>query len=220
MSAYTNFTYDFPTRCRRLHEVFEKQAAQRGLEVTLLLSTLTAGFIIPFERLRSSNKDHVANDRVAEHVLKLAQHESKKFLEWIPVGDWKVIPSIPAEYVMHRQPEQWIDTPSRIDLPASATTGSVLSTLRNALAHGVVFVMPNTTGPRHSGIDQIVFVSRIVKNKIFTGNLKVISCTPNDLVVFFDEWVTFLEGLDPNQYAFVDWVLSPSGPTNEYEYVG
>lgn len=35
---------------------------ENDLEVTLLLSVISAAFVIPYERLRPSNEDHVPND--------------------------------------------------------------------------------------------------------------------------------------------------------------
>jgi hypothetical protein len=51
MTAYRNFTQDYPERCRRLLSLNFKNAKQNGLEVTLLLSIAASGLIVPYARL-------------------------------------------------------------------------------------------------------------------------------------------------------------------------
>jgi hypothetical protein len=66
MSNYNNFVQDFPKRCDELLCHFIKPASGRDREVTLMLAVASAGFVIPFERLRQPTdpqRQHPARDR-------------------------------------------------------------------------------------------------------------------------------------------------------------
>jgi hypothetical protein len=56
LSNYKHFVTEFPTRCSKLLEKFERQARLQGREVTFVLSMAGAGLCIPFQRLRSDHK--------------------------------------------------------------------------------------------------------------------------------------------------------------------
>lgn len=60
MSEYQNYIQDFPNRCCEILENFGEEAKEKNLAVTLMLSIATAGFSIPYERLK--NKRHPSQD--------------------------------------------------------------------------------------------------------------------------------------------------------------
>ena len=70
---------------------------------------------------------------------------------------------------------------------------SVLATIRNALAHGNIFVAP---GGRKIG--EIIFLSEKRRNKNGISNCvgyNFLICSPNDFRDFMGFWFQFLEGL-------------------------
>ncbi len=52
MSSFANFVEDFPSRCGDLLVRFHQDAVANDREVTLALMVASAGFLVPFERLR------------------------------------------------------------------------------------------------------------------------------------------------------------------------
>lgn len=52
MTAYTDFTRDFPQRCLDVLDAASAGAATNGREITLLLMTASVGLLVPFERLK------------------------------------------------------------------------------------------------------------------------------------------------------------------------
>jgi hypothetical protein len=65
MSNYSDFIKDFPNRCNELLKCFEKLSPIPNREVTLMLCMATAGFGIPFERIRPNKprNEHPTRDR-------------------------------------------------------------------------------------------------------------------------------------------------------------
>ncbi len=64
MSNYRNFVSDFPQRCDDLLRHFFHEANARKRDVTLMLTVATAGFVMPFERLRPLRRGvHPTRDR-------------------------------------------------------------------------------------------------------------------------------------------------------------
>lgn len=61
MSNYDNFVSDFPRRCLELLRGFEKSRDFQKREVTLMLSLATSSIIIPYERLRGSESNHLGH---------------------------------------------------------------------------------------------------------------------------------------------------------------
>jgi hypothetical protein len=59
LTAYTDFTRDFPQKCLDVLDAASSGAATNGREITLLLMTASAGLLIPFERLKPDSKNSV-----------------------------------------------------------------------------------------------------------------------------------------------------------------
>jgi hypothetical protein len=85
MSSYSNFIKDFPSRCLDILKKYEKYAITHNREVTLMLAIATAGFVIPFERLRPPKEDPDQPSRDRDKFPK-ARNELEKILDVSFVG--------------------------------------------------------------------------------------------------------------------------------------
>jgi len=64
MTAYKNFTVDFPKRLMELDQQFRPIATSADLEVSYLLMKLTASFLLPYERIEGTSgarRSEIAN---------------------------------------------------------------------------------------------------------------------------------------------------------------
>jgi hypothetical protein len=183
MTDYTDFIHDFPARCRDVLELAYGPAQARDREVTLLIMTATAAFLVPFERLRAG--EHPAQDRqlYPELARQLDSALGKPFLE-SPFHDGG--------------PRSWAT--GKIDNPEASTqykpltnqtpAGQVLAIIRNSLAHGNLF----TIGGRNLPIKALFFFSENRKHGDRVG-YKYVHVSPADFHGFLARWLSFLEGM-------------------------
>lgn len=144
MSSYSNFIKGFPSRCSDILKTYEKQSRARNQEVTLTLAIATAGFVIPFERLRpsSENLNHPSRDR---ERFQQAKDEFEKILDvpFLGSGLWKedIGSWIFAKEVkdVQKEPDFWIELENPKPLSAEKKVKSISKHLRNALAHGNIY---------------------------------------------------------------------------------
>lgn len=197
LTAYKNFVQDFPNRCMDLLNLAEKQARAQDREVTLVLLVASAGFVIPFERLRPPGKlDHPIGDRerYPEYSEKLKQLMDSKFRgsELHPEQDtlWKAgnLKCIQGD------PDSWPELNKNKTLSSEKTTSNVLKGIRNALAHGNIF----TTG---NPISSIIFVSVNTNDEgdQITG-YSFIKTSPEAFLSFLKAWFTFVKQQKLSQY--------------------
>jgi hypothetical protein len=184
MEEYANYVADFPLRCSELLDKLMASAEGEGREVTFLLATGCAGLIIPYERLRLAGQAvmreaHPAGDREKFEVLADAvdELEASRFLGsslWPEdAGSW-VRGEVDAPWGW---PEQW--PPSKI-LGPDKRTKRVITTIRNALAHGNI-------ASRGNPIDVLFFLSSISARRF-----EYIGVSPNDFKTLLDNWFKFL----------------------------
>lgn len=64
----------------------------------------------------------------------------------------------------------------------------VLKHIRNALAHGSIFTLPN----ENDKIKEIIFLSEIRIGNEFRGNYNVLKVCPEDFKEFLQNWMKFL----------------------------
>jgi len=137
---------DFPARCRDLLSKFYRRAQKDDREVTLMLLVATAGFVVPYERLRPRHggDEKPAGDRrsfldasaALDGILKQTLQDSRYLdcreckWEWCsPISDemWRQRGIDGAESYSYRA------------LPLEMSLEKFLNHVRNALAHGSVF---------------------------------------------------------------------------------
>ena len=186
MSSYDNFISDFPKRCDDILKNFFPLANARKREVTLMLAVATAGFSVPFERLRA--EQHPARDRELfdDAARQFDVLLESPFLEsplWdAPAASWAFSNKIEN---IQQELDFWPELRQPKPLSKEKTTKSVLKHLRNALAHGNVFTRGNP-------IDLLVFLSRPSEDR---SSFAMMAVTPSDLYQFLRKWFAFLGSL-------------------------
>jgi len=189
MSAYTNFVSDFPERCNDILKSFVERAHGRNLEVTLMLSVASTGFVIPFERLRFKDESaHPSRDRerFREAARKLDETRELCFLDsalWgASPGSWVFAREVEDE---QRELDSWPELQTPKSLTKKKKTESTLKHLRNALAHGNIFT-------RGDPIDRLVFLSKPCEE---SPKFDMLAVSPDDFYTFLQKWFSFLSSL-------------------------
>ncbi len=184
MTAYRNFIQDYPIRCRRLLSIYFKGARENNLEVTLLLNIASSGLIVPYARL--SEGAHPSGD--SAH-FKGAKDNLDKILN---------APFLSSELHPKKEPQSWRlgklkelsgDPDSwQLDqmkpITKKKTARPLVQILRNALAHGNIFIRGNPH------IETLVFLSRIKCVEDIGYNCLTVS--PPDLKEFVLCWLQTL----------------------------
>jgi len=182
MTAYRDFVKDFPQRCSRLIGDHQK-SAWKGLEVTLLLSVFASGFVIPFERLRPRRTGaHPSDDRrkFPEFAATVDRLMKGMFADSPLAGprpaSWRVGHIASSE--SSGAPDAWV---SRCKPILKQETAFVIECLRNAIAHGSVFVSSSAT------ISSLIFLSRVDPRDLSRG-FDVLVVSPKALKTFLLSW--------------------------------
>lgn len=196
MSEYKNFIQDFPIRCGQILEDYEYRAKSTGREVTHILAIASAALNIPYERLRrtSGRLEHPSEDKYKypRAVGKFDNTLDKEFLlseMWMGgIESWK-IGEILADDV-NKSPEDWMigATP----LPDHLKVRNVLEHIRNALAHGSIFTLPNEIDE----IQNIIFLSEEKDRRQSTGKYILLAVIPEDFTLFIKKWIKFMSTLN------------------------
>jgi|WetSurMetagenome_2_1015567.scaffolds.fasta_scaffold106773_2 hypothetical protein len=199
MTSYVSFVRDFPMRCRDILDAYEEDAKQKDREVTLLIAVATSAFTIPFERLRPSSSDHVADDRFKTGISKLGRLGGQYFVSWQKGTTWRMLEGLDGGQIRGVQADNWASPKKRSQVPADKKVDSILSIIRNALAHGSIFVYPRMpAGETAAHIEHIIFLSRLSDDS--TGKLidsyRGVMVSPSDFRTFVLDWISFLEGLE------------------------
>lgn len=207
MSNYRNFVSDFPKRCDDLLRHFFNEANVRDLDVTLMLTVATAGFVVPFERLSACREArpqtcphcekelptrppvmHPARDRARyaaaaqefDELLKRPFSGSSLGKESAP-DEWFFAREVEAE---GQDPDGWPDLRNPKPVSREKSAGSILKHVRNALAHGNVFT-------RGSPINLIVLLSKADG----ASKYAMLAVTPAAFRHFLHNWFKFLREL-------------------------
>ena len=186
MSNYSNFVSDFPRRCDDILDKFFPQAKVHDREVTLMLAVATAGFVIPFGRLREENHPARDRERFQQAAAKLDSILDARFLG---SALWD---NSPSSWVFAKEVEDecqdlelWPELATPKPLSKDKLARSVLAHLRNALAHGNIF----THG---KPIDQLIFLSRPSEE---SPTYAMLAVAPLDFHKFLRKWFSFLTSL-------------------------
>jgi hypothetical protein len=205
MSKYENFIQDYPARLAKILDNQYESAKNQGLEVTLMLAIASSGLIVPFERLRDSKNgsaEHPTEDR--KHYVGAAKKFDKTlgrpFLKSIlwprETGSWKrgklkleTLKDYPSD------PMGWKELEDVKEIPGHINLDSVLANIRDALAHGNIFIIPRGAGE----IGQIIFLKENLK-KNQDGvrereSYTFLICSPDDFKDFMNLWFQFLKDL-------------------------
>lgn len=216
MSVFRSFAVDFPVRCRDLLATMEGTARTIDREVTLLFAVATAAFVIPFERLRPPpdpyQDEHPAEDRRAFAAASAAlddllkQRLAKSCFNVNPRGaiPWKWTefePGLAGESLIAAFNREWSL------LKPTFTVNRFLKYIRNALAHGNVFVEGDA-----QIIQEIILLSRSYEDADHYEGLK---CRPDVFRDFILSWISFLESCPfPAEALPVSEILLPLMPVS------
>jgi len=193
MSNYKNFIKDFPIRCGEILKEYRSHAQKNGREVTHMFAIASAAITIPFERLKKSSDGtgHPSGDKkkYKEAAGKFANLCDQYFLSsclWKDASkSWKT-GQVKREDVTNG-PESWRNNST--SLTEDIKVKKVLTYIRNALAHGSIFTLPDSDDQ----IENIIFLSKIKNGKNFYGNCKMLMVSAEDFYKFIVKWVSFLK---------------------------
>lgn len=192
MTAYANFIQDFPLRCGDILQAFYGKAKDQNREVTLLIMTAAASLVIPFERLRMDKSDGIVHasgdtttfeDQAKALTVALAKPFLKSaFWEKGANGSWR----FGATAEIATPPDSWESFSKRRPLCNDDQAIMIVARLRNALAHGNIFVRPREEG---AIIVEIVFAAEDRKK----GGYNFICVKPDDFHAFMIKWLAFID---------------------------
>ena len=182
MTAINNFTIDFPNRCIEVLDAATGAATLCNRDVTLLLMTAFACFVVPFERLNGKHPFQ-DNQRFPKVAGKFQDLSSEKFVgsELCPnlINTWRFAKNVP---VVRDGIDKWYPKLNLKKISNERHVKSTLEVLRNALAHGSIY----TNG---SPISELIFVQR---HSLESVGFDVIAVGPEDFEKFVRSWVKFL----------------------------
>ena len=212
MPIYENFVYDFPRRCAAILKRQNLHSQAKDYEVTLMLSIASTGFTVPFERLKdpqgrlphpSEDRDKKQFKKVKKAYNKLCQ---KNFIDSSLGKATEGVSWFFGEVIdVTLEPEYWPELKANRLLPLKPTVKvpTVLNHVRNALAHGNIFVKPAMNGE----IGQIILIKEVLRRdpedkllKDAKGNyvrdrFEFLLCSPSTFLAFLLAWFAFLEKL-------------------------
>ncbi len=191
MSNYKNYIKDFPKRCNDLLEHFFKDATQLDREVTLLMNVACAGFVIPFERLTPNPDELISTDicmafdfakrkfnGIQNKSFKHPQKGIGKGIEDIQIYEVKY------DVLAEDDPGRWDKSPVE-----DANNIQVLSTFRNALAHGTIWMNKGNI------IEDIWLVKKNPGEEKWkpTDGYIAVKTSPDSLKKLLKSWFDFLQ---------------------------
>jgi hypothetical protein len=187
VAVYQDLANDFPERCLKVLERCYPVAEGEGIEVTLMLMVASAGFLIPFERLRPPGKyDRTAHDRKVfdQKASKLSELLKANFvtsaLHAADATRWEQGEVESDE----DNPTSWIGWKDRAALAEDVTAEKVLTTIRNALGHGNIRTVEDP-------IRHLIFLSAKCYSNVAAG-YNFVSMSPSDFHNFLVAWFEFL----------------------------
>jgi hypothetical protein len=189
MSQYKNFIQDFPARCEEVLKHFYKPAETKDREVTLLIMTASAAFLVPFERLRGGMSiEHRAQDR--KKFPKLAKHLDSELGKPFLTSRFYEKGSGPWFIGKSEGETPVLNPPMNGRFPEKTPTGQVLGIIRNALAHGNILTLSDTAD---SPIARLLFWAEDRNRKDGDPDgYKYVDVSPNDFYSLLINWFEFL----------------------------
>ena len=182
MTAYKNFTVDFPKRLTELDREFRPIATSADLDVSYALMRLAASFLLPYERIERTSGARRADIRGPLPIRKFLELD-KSFREASYCSDitqWAVL----DVDNFSRGPRDWLGTERQMDL----VVFKVLQTIRHSVAHSNLFFGGELM------IEHIYLGSRRERDRE-TNKYRVVRCTLNELNHLVDAWVSNIQKL-------------------------
>lgn len=194
MTAYTDFTRDFPKRCLDVLDKASAGAAANGREITLLYMAASASLLVPFERLKpdTENSAHPfgENKRYGLAAGRLKELLDKKFVgsDLCPESShsWQLAKDVQS---VEGDVDSWLPNIKLKSLSANKQVASTLKLIRNALAHGSIY----TTG---NPIEELVFVKEVQGTDRQRVGFEVLQVSHGDFTLFVRKWIAFLQATD------------------------
>jgi len=198
MTGYINFIKDFPNRCRDILHIAREPALLCGREVTLAIMVASAGFVVPYERLKFK-PDHPSGDSrtFSDAAEKLKSLLDKPFTSSVlfnkmgsPWYDGRVV-------CVNGRPESWGGLRKREPFSKDKTVKTTINVIRNGLAHGNIFTFDNP-------IHEIAFVEKKNFNGVgVVSHYSFVSVGPEEFLQFLHNWFDFLNDFDiPQEVTF------------------
>lgn len=205
MSNWRDFVQDFPKRCKDLLLLAHEAAVANDREVTLSLMVASAGFLIPFERLRDDSRYiHPAQDRArfpsAAQKLDqlLGQCWLSSPLHQADSTSW----SAGSLGCADPPPESWPELEELTPLSPCTKVKDLVVVMRIGLAHGNVYSL--TAGGK---IKALVFVSGGVERRSRSCRLRpyrYVYVSPSDFRGFLLRWFDLLASLQLTQQEVIE----------------
>ncbi|UCU92069.1 hypothetical protein [Hydrogenophaga taeniospiralis] len=201
MTAYADFTNDFPRRCLEVLDAVSSGAAANGREITLLFMSSSARFLVPFERLKSdtSNSEHPFGDnkRYGTAAARSKDMLRKKFVGSVlcPSNShsWhcaKKVASVECGL------DSWLPNTDLKAFSKDRQVASILTLFRNALAHGNIYTVDDP-------IRELAFVKEVTSKQANMTckrvGFEVIRVSHEDFLRFIRAWLGFWQ--DPAECA-------------------
>ena len=200
MSNYRSFIQDFPQRCQRILSWAAKPAMNSDSEVTLMLMAASAGFLMPYERLKPGGKyaAHADRDTYSDASGKLDKLRECGFVGsdlWdARMSSW----GMGGLDSMDGGPDQWPALQQPPVLPPDTKCDTILTTIRHALAHANVYTRVGMKGE----IREIVFICH--DHSHGSQPLRFLRVKPRDFLLFLHSWFSFTGGLHLPQDVIVE----------------
>lgn len=191
MAVYQDLVEDLPKRCLKVLEKCSPVAEREGVEVTLMLMVASTGFLIPFERLRpQGNHDRTAHDRkvFSQKASRLSELFNANFLTSTLHAEGATRWEQGEVESDEGNPTSWVGWKDRTVLAEDVKAEYVLTTLRNALAHGNIRTVEDP-------IRHLMFLSAKNYRNVAEG-YSFVSMSPADFHGFLVAWFTFLVDQD------------------------
>lgn len=182
MTAYKNFTVDFPKRLAELDREFRPIARSADLDVSYALMRLAAAFLLPYERIEGTSGTRRTDILDSQSIRKFLELD-KRFYEASYCSDvtqWAIL-DVDG---FSSGPRGWLGSERKMD----SVVFKVLQTIRHSVAHSNLFFGGDVT------IEHIYLGSRKERDPE-TNNYRVVRCTLHELNHLVDAWVSNLQKL-------------------------
>lgn len=193
MSNYKNFIRDFPNRCGEILNEYREDAHKNGREVTHMFAIASAAITIPFARLYEKENPSQDKKKCQQAVSKFANLCGQNFLASSLCGkaakSWKS--GQVKKEVVELGPENWKENALSLK-NKDIKVIEVLKIIRNALAHGSIFTLPNYDDQ----IENIIFLSESRDDGNFAGNYNLLMVSAEGFNEFLVKWIYFLQKLE------------------------
>jgi len=180
MTAYRNFSLEFPERVKELDQDFIACAKQRNLEVTYLMMKASSCFLLPFERLAGDSGVSSAEVPNQQKIRKHLNFDEPFARTFYCDGDERWAQGNVDNF--SSGPEAWIDKDCWVLPIMGLASCKVLRTLRHSLAHSNFFF------GGEQQIEDVYFGAKREK-KESTEKYTVYRCSVNSLNHLLDSWI-------------------------------